>query len=417
MSDITQEKLREGDPVALAALCARRGPAVLAYCEQVAGRERALIAACDAFAWFRVAVSGPGEVKAREAEVLLRSMTRRAATAGGVRTVARHELGALNGACADCETRLVYYVEDGVSDEERRQIAAHMAGCEPCVEALERLHAGEDAYDRPPAASLAGPAAVAVIEELIAASPVRAHAGDVGVVRATALGLLNGERPNGAKPTFRASRPARPESPERPEQRSSAAPTERRPEQRPVAAPGERRPAHPAPPAQPSRRPTQPPPQRPRDSRPQAPVAPSTARAPHVPPSRTDQRTGRRSPKSPPPKLTLAALPRLVPVALSKMRRWRYKTALSQRRRPRWYNGRSAVWWLLCFLLVVILGLAVVAATAPAHAAYPTVRGADVFAGYALVASCGCRALQGTAASTCAESDRSIPSWAGRPSS
>jgi hypothetical protein len=42
---VTPVGVRDGDPDALAGLCDRRGPAVLAYCEVVAGAQAAAVAA------------------------------------------------------------------------------------------------------------------------------------------------------------------------------------------------------------------------------------------------------------------------------------------------------------------------------------------------------------------------------------
>ena len=67
--DIAPARIQYGDPVALATLCERRGGAVYAYCEQVAIPSQTVTAASDAFAHFRVSVSGPAAMSGEEAEV------------------------------------------------------------------------------------------------------------------------------------------------------------------------------------------------------------------------------------------------------------------------------------------------------------------------------------------------------------
>jgi hypothetical protein len=340
VSDITQDKLRRGEPAALAALCARRGAAVLAYCEQVAGPERALAATCDAFAWFRVAACAPGELKARDAEALLRGMTRRAATAGEIQTAARRERGPRDERCAECERRLVYLVEDGVSEDERAQIEEHMAGCDACREALQRLKAAEHAYDHPPVASLALPIAEVVLGDLIAAFPIEAHGGDAGLVRAEALRRLSAPRQAAGQRHGEA------------EARPNVVATEhavRRPAAPPAPAPERVRRSPATPPAR------------------RAPHGAASARARQPPSRRGNPQRGRAAQRRRSPAGLLRLLPHLGPLALNAVRRWRYKTALDQRRRPRWYNGRSAAWWVLIVLLGAILGLAVAAVASSAQ--------------------------------------------------
>ena len=76
---ITPSGVRNGDPAALAGLCAVRGPSVLAYCRHVAGDNRAADAAADAFARFRAAVVETGDPSDLNPEALLINATRAAA--------------------------------------------------------------------------------------------------------------------------------------------------------------------------------------------------------------------------------------------------------------------------------------------------------------------------------------------------
>ena len=194
MSAITQGKLRDGEPDALAALCQRRGPAVFAYCAQVAGREHAVAATGDAFARFRAAVAAPRELTPSEAEALLRTVTRRAATARGVDPGARlPEPGA--DRCGTREHWLLSYVEDDeFTDDERAQIAAHISGCPACRHVLHRIREGEQAYDEPPSQSLPLRVVDAAVGGLVSGSPVHAYSGDAHRVRETALRLVIGDQ-------------------------------------------------------------------------------------------------------------------------------------------------------------------------------------------------------------------------------
>src|SRR5437660_1569992 len=76
---VTPAGVRDGDPAALAALTERRGSAVLAYAERVAGPELAVDAAAEAFARFRAAVVAVDDPLSIDPEALLLHVTRRAA--------------------------------------------------------------------------------------------------------------------------------------------------------------------------------------------------------------------------------------------------------------------------------------------------------------------------------------------------
>jgi len=76
---VTPAGVRDGDPGALAGLCEVRGPAVLAYCEVVAGRGAAGAATADAFGSFRGGVVATDDLGSLNPEALLISATRHAA--------------------------------------------------------------------------------------------------------------------------------------------------------------------------------------------------------------------------------------------------------------------------------------------------------------------------------------------------
>src|SRR3954454_1080038 len=77
---ITPGGVRDGDPAVLAALCARRGPAVLAFTRALS-EPYAKRAAADAFASFRVAVVEASGRPAMHPDALLLGCARRAALA------------------------------------------------------------------------------------------------------------------------------------------------------------------------------------------------------------------------------------------------------------------------------------------------------------------------------------------------
>jgi hypothetical protein len=76
---VTPDGVRTGDPAALAALCERRGGAVLAYCREVCEPADAPLAAAEALARFRAAVWASGDAADLDPERLLLSATRHAA--------------------------------------------------------------------------------------------------------------------------------------------------------------------------------------------------------------------------------------------------------------------------------------------------------------------------------------------------
>src|SRR5260221_13829297 len=78
---VTPAGVRDGDPAALAGLCARRGPAGLAYCEELCSPELAARAAAEAFARFRAAVVAADDPAALDPEGVLLGATRRATAA------------------------------------------------------------------------------------------------------------------------------------------------------------------------------------------------------------------------------------------------------------------------------------------------------------------------------------------------
>ena len=190
-ANITMDMLRRGEPAALAVLCQRRGPAVFAYCAQVAGRDRAMEAAADAFAQFRLAVQPAGAVSdGRQADALLRRVTRSAALSRGADTPNGRVGGPSAERCEGRESELLSYVDDALTRADRELFAAHLARCHSCTAALQRLGAAEPAFSTSSRVSLPQPVAAAILTALANAAPVAAHEGDAAAVRDEALLLL-----------------------------------------------------------------------------------------------------------------------------------------------------------------------------------------------------------------------------------
>lgn len=196
---ITPAMLRGGEPEALAVLCQRRGGTVFAYCEQVLGSDDATAAAADAFARFRLAIASPDALtSAQQAEALLRSVTRRAALARGVRSPAAADGHPISQRCEGHESELLGYVEDALAPAERERFAAHLAECRSCAAALRRLQAGEHAFTRP-ATPLPRAVAREILTAMAAAAPVSARGQSASAVADDALLLLAGEEVGAAR--------------------------------------------------------------------------------------------------------------------------------------------------------------------------------------------------------------------------
>lgn len=181
MTKVTAGGIRSGEPEALAGLCKRRGGAVLVYSEHVAAPGQAGQAAADAFGLFRakvVAADEPG----LDAESLLLSATRQAAAARRASTLPGGEQYPECPAAA----LLVGWIEDTLSDPERKEFERHVVGCSACVDAVARFEAAERAYEHPPRAPVPASVATKIVGALVAAAPVTALDGDVAAVREAA---------------------------------------------------------------------------------------------------------------------------------------------------------------------------------------------------------------------------------------
>lgn len=342
-ADITRGKIRDGDPGALAALCERRGAAVLAYCEQVADRGHATTAAADAFARLRVAVVAPGKAPRMESDALLRHMVRRAAAWRGTNALAARAGKPVSETCAAEELGLVGYVEKSLPPADRESLDDHLVRCGGCCAALRRLEAGERAYGRPPRAPLPAGVVEELLRALVTVAPVRACGGNAAAVQEEALRLLAAGRAPAAAPAKAAPAALAPEA-HAPERRPLDASPRRRPEALRKAAPAEppaadrasRQPtaAKPAPPNPPAAKPTParppaadaPPAAKPAPARPSAVDTAPTAKptrprptaadpAPARPPAAKPARRPRAADPAPPRPPAASPAPPLLPAA------------------------------------------------------------------------------------------------------
>jgi hypothetical protein len=157
---VTPSGVRNGDPAALAGLCERRGPAVLAYCRQVAGDAAATAAAAEAFAHFRAEVVAAEDPASINPEALLISATRHAA--------ARHASVVAVGLCAEVPALLAGRADRSISPANVEFLEGHLDVCWTCRAPVARFQAAERAYRNPPDEPVPPDAAEAIVTALAA---------------------------------------------------------------------------------------------------------------------------------------------------------------------------------------------------------------------------------------------------------
>jgi hypothetical protein len=165
---VTPVGVRDGDPDALAGLCDRRGPAVLAYCEVVAGTHAAAVAAADAFAAFRVGVVATPDLANLNPEALLISATRHAA--------ARHAGSDAPPGCARVPALLAARADRSITLADHDWLQEHLASCWTCRAPVARFEAADRAYRDPPRTRLDPAVAAAILAALNAAAPIAGQA-------------------------------------------------------------------------------------------------------------------------------------------------------------------------------------------------------------------------------------------------
>jgi hypothetical protein len=172
---VTPDGVRDGDAGALRGLVDRRGAAVLAYTERVAAPGLAVDAAAQAFASFRGAVVAAGDPTALDPERTLLRGTRYAAAAVAPvdRPLRARVRGDRPAACAIVPELLVARAERDLGDADGRRLSRHLDRCGACRSVERRFRAGEHAYRDAPDAPPPPQAAVAILQALVDAAPVR----------------------------------------------------------------------------------------------------------------------------------------------------------------------------------------------------------------------------------------------------
>jgi hypothetical protein len=197
--------VRDGDPDALAGLCERRGPAVVAYCRIVAGDTAAATAAAEAFARFRAAVVAAEDPASLNPEALLVNATRHAA--------ADHASVVASGLCAEVPGLLAARADRSISPANVEFLQGHLDVCWTCRAPVARFEAAERAYRDPPDDAVPPDAARVIVAALAAAAPVRGAAEEpapIEVARVTAA-AANGHH---AAPAYEPDEPAPADEPD-----------------------------------------------------------------------------------------------------------------------------------------------------------------------------------------------------------
>ena len=204
---MTPAGVRDGDPDALAALCERRGPAVLAYCEVVAGRGSAGAAAgAHAFGSFRAGVVATADLSTLNPEAMLISATRHAA--------ARYASSDLPEPCGRVPALLAARADRSISLADHDWLGEHLAGCWTCRAPVARFEAADRAYLEPASTVLPAEIGVAMVAAMTAAAPVRADSEEPPAAAMDSPGPAS--PPNGNGPhvaTAKAPETALPEHP------------------------------------------------------------------------------------------------------------------------------------------------------------------------------------------------------------
>lgn len=175
---ITPSGVRDGDPAALAGLCAVRGPSVLAYCRHVAGDAGAGDAAADAFARFRAAVVATGDPDDLNPEALLINSTRAAAASRAPR--------AQTGVCAVVPLLLAARADKTIAPDDLERLEQHLETCWACRAPVARFEAAERAYRDPPDPVVEPAIVTQIVAAMAAAAPAGGDAAPNGGERKAA---------------------------------------------------------------------------------------------------------------------------------------------------------------------------------------------------------------------------------------
>ena len=176
---VTPQGVREGDSAALAALCERRGGAVLAYAREVCAPADAPGAAAEALARFRAAVWASGDVADLDPEGLLLAAGRHATAAcargpseaGTARRILRRDH---TDVCAQIPALIVARAEGLLGDADQDRLARHLDRCSSCRETEAAFRRAERAYGSAAHIDLDGATIAQFLGALAEAAPVAA---------------------------------------------------------------------------------------------------------------------------------------------------------------------------------------------------------------------------------------------------
>lgn len=176
---VTPAGVRDGSPAALTGLVARRGTAVLAFCEAVCDPADAPLAAAEAFARFRGAVAAADDPGGLHPEVLLLGATRHAAAALARHAVptsgVRSRLGRGRDRvplCPQVPALLAARADDMLGPTDLDMLAQHLDRDPACREIEAAFRRAERAYRSPPDRRLPGEVEHAILVALVGAAPM-----------------------------------------------------------------------------------------------------------------------------------------------------------------------------------------------------------------------------------------------------
>src|SRR3954451_16270491 len=180
---VTPDGVRTGDPDALAALCERRGTAVLCYCREVCAPEDAPLAAAEALARFRAAVWASGEAADLDPEQLLLSATRHSAASRARIPLepgtTRRMLGrGQSDTCARMPGLIVARAESLLGDADLDRLSRHLDRCPACRAVEAAFRRAERAYvatTHPPLGSADTALFLAAMAQAAPTQPTAAH--------------------------------------------------------------------------------------------------------------------------------------------------------------------------------------------------------------------------------------------------
>jgi hypothetical protein len=177
MHAVTPQGIRAGDPAALAALCERRGGAVLAYCREVCEPAAASAAAAEALARFRAAVWAAADASDLEPERLLLSATRHAAAARARTTfeasTPRRMLGrGQSVTCVRMPGLIVARAENLLGSADLDRLSRHLERCQACRATEAAFRRAERAYVATAHAPLDTSTTALLLAALAEAAPV-----------------------------------------------------------------------------------------------------------------------------------------------------------------------------------------------------------------------------------------------------